>query len=375
VVPQLIIQTIGAWGIHTFLTQSFVSSGSNLLHITLFTAISALEGLRMSLRTFAHTIIDSRRIIPFETIVTICYFLVIWTGHLVFGMPLDLKTLLIPYLITSTIGTLFLLNATYHYPTRLPRMQNPILPTPYQNIHLRTSLTILRLPHNLFSANLLIPFFARINIELAGFMKLASAGANAIRSVVRSAIGLSANAIFSTYIKSRTQAFNMLWNYLVTGIAATLIVSMLTTIPCFILDVMRHEAAIVIAFSLIHMIDYIFVLYEHFFIVANSSNLIAQYRVIETIASAVILWYARTIPLAVIVGLIIVRMISLAMTIYRAHKLWRIRPKMNLHAQTMKYAVVAGIGMAMVSTHIKLRITRHNPSAPRPTPLFLGTKH
>lgn len=371
VIPQILLQAIGATLIHTTLTQSFVSSGHDPLHITLFITISTLEGLRMALRTLSHTIVDSRRIIPFETVITIAYFGFIWMGYLFFGMPLTVKSLLIPYLVTSFTGTLFLLNAAYHYPTRLPRMQHPTLPSLHQNIRLRTSLSILRLPHNLFSANLLIPFFAQINIQLASYMKLATAGAHAIRSIVRSSIGLTANAIFSTYIKSRTQAFNMLWNYLITGIAATLIVCMIMTAPCYIMNLMRTEAIIITAFSIMYMLDYLFILYEHFFIVANTSNVIAFHRIIETAVSAIILWQWRAVPLMVIAGFILVRMISLGMTIYRAHRLWRIRPKMNLHGQTIKYAIVAGVGMAMVSTHIKLNIQRRNPSAARPTTLFL----
>lgn len=372
VIPQIILQTMGAIAIHINLTSKFIaqSPATFSLYITLLTAISVLEGLRMALRAFAHTIIDSRKIIPFETGITIAYFIFIWTGYLI-GMPLTITSLLIPYLVMSITATSYLLNAIYHYPTRLPKMQNPILPTPYQNIRLRISLTMLHLPRNLFSANLLVPFFAHINVTTAGFIKLASSAAQAVRSIVKGTIGFSANAIFSIYISSRSQAFNMLWDYLITGATTTVIITGLMITPCFILNIMQEEALIVMSFSIMCMLDYLFILYEHFFIVANTSGIIARYRVIETAASAILLWFAQAMPATVIGGLIILRGMALATTIYRAHTLWRIKPKVKLSIRKVRHAFVVGLMMAGCSTYIKLKVKRNNESAPRPTPLFL----
>lgn len=377
VFPQLIINIIGSTLLHTFATQLFLPS-PRPIYVTLAVAISTIEGIRSSLRSLAYTMAEARPIIQAEIVITAGYFAFIWIAHLLFGMTLNVQTILIPFLASSITGATYLLNVVYLRPTQLPRLRHPVLPTCRQNIEARLSLTMLHLPKNLFSSNFLIPFFAKtVNLELAGIMKLASEVAQAIKSIIKSSIGYSANAVFSTFVTNRTEAFDMLWYTLTNGLMAAIVISLIGSAPCFITSNLYSHGILLASFSFIYIIDYLYVLYEHFFIVANKSGIVAKYRFTEAAISAVIILSAHNKPFIVIGTLILTRLISLTLTIWKTHQLWKIRPRLRVKGQAIIAALSVGLCIAMACGYKKSATynkpehagTRCAPSSP-----FSGNK-
>lgn len=378
ILPQLVITILGGIILHTSITRIFLPD-PHPLYITLVVAISSMEGIRGSLRSLAYTIAEARPIIQAEIIITTSYFAFIWIAYLLFGMPLNIQSILIPFLVSSIIGVIYLLNIVYFCPTQLPRLRNPVLPTLKQNIEARISLTMLHLPKNLFSSNFLVPFFAQtVSLDLAGIMKLASEIAQAIKSIIKSSIGYSANAVFSTFVTNRTEAFNMLWCTLTNGLIAACIISLIGASPCFTDSQLYSHGILLASFSLIYIIDYLYVLYEHFFIVANKSSIVAKYRFTEAAISAIIIMSARNKPFVVIGILILTRLISLTLTIWKTHQLWNIRPRLKVKGRAIATSLGIGLCIAMVCGY-KKNAAYNKPQCTcvscAPSSPFLGIKH
>ena len=107
---QSLLHLTAALTLHYTVTAR-LTTHTHPLYITLFIAITVLEGIRMSSRILAHTMLDSTKIIPLEFTLTMAYFAFIWTGRLFFGMPLNVQTIFIPFFFSSLIATSLLVNA------------------------------------------------------------------------------------------------------------------------------------------------------------------------------------------------------------------------------------------------------------------------
>lgn len=360
VIPQTIIHFLSAILVHYFITTKFLPTPTEL-PITLIITITILEGVRASLRVIAHVITDSKRVILTETAITCAYFAFIWGGYFGFGMTLTFHTIFTPYLVASIVGTFYLLDTAYHGKTGLPKMQNPIMPTPAEALRRRLALTMLHLPKNIFSANLLVPFFAKTHsMALASYIKIASELAHAVKSIVKTTIGFSAAAIFSTFVQSRQKAFTILWRMLVNGLIVGTLILVIGLAPFTFSQSLRIEGALITAFSILCIIDYLFIAYEHFFIVAGNITSIAFFRFCEAAASAAILvLMGKAKPITTIGVLIGLRSMSLAATVYKAHRVWRISPRAKISLVSAWYAIALGAGLYAMTRYCQNVFVKH----------------
>lgn len=373
ILPQLLLYTVAATLLQYRLSPVFNMSiaGSALLCL-----ITITEGVRANLRTVLHPLYGAKTITAIENPLTAAYFLYVWVGYLGGSFELTPLRLLIPFAATSLIA----MSIFIYKVVRLndgPTANHTTLPTATQLIKGRFTLCALHLPRNLFSGNFLVPFFAQaVGPVFASVTKVTSEVANAVRALLKTTIGFSLNTLLVKFKQSQSHrdAFTILWQQL-NEILISAAIILVTLIPHMHNGAGKSLSLLLGLFIGIAVIDYLFIIYEYFYIMNHQAGRMAWYRGIEALGGVAAIVVMSDRPIMVLVGITLTKAVMFGFAIHHAHARWQVHPHTKIRPWVAGCAIIMG---ALLSGGISLAKRRpgyreHNSThqgAARPTPLF-----
>ncbi|MDQ5890177.1 MAG: hypothetical protein QG604_51 [Candidatus Dependentiae bacterium] len=318
IIPQLIQHSMAAACVGYL---SYQLTTNKLLAITAG-SIALSEGVRIALRPLIYTLTKSPLIAKAEATIAFCYIGILWIGA--FAEPAFMQGIFILplYAATSLIGLGYLI----HKGLRALDAIRPIststgeLPGRREIITTQAALLALHLPHNLFSANFIVPFFAyRNGMALAGVIKVASEIASAMRAVIKSSIGFPLNTLFNqlhngpqkSADRSRAERQEIFATIQAVTTRATtiLLVALGVAGAACVMPWPLEQKIIFGGFCILSIADYLCMPYELLSVYSNTVARAAMIRGGEVIVDAVIIATCTQWPLAVVGGIGLVRLI------------------------------------------------------------------
>ena len=155
--PQALLLSVSA------IIAVYIGQRANLipedLHIASLYIFIIFEGMRASFRHMLHAILLGRIIALVDTASSYGYFIFVWSAILIGGYQLSLQLLWYPFVAGSVIAiTIFLFSTIREY-YKLPVSGTESLPSFKELTQQRAQLILLHAPKNIFSGNILVPFF------------------------------------------------------------------------------------------------------------------------------------------------------------------------------------------------------------------------
>jgi len=338
-IPQATIMTIVGGLLHATLTKSlFIPRNYYLLVL----AITITEGLRKPLHTLLHALGHNKEIIIAELSTASFFFISFWSYHLITQKSITFNTIFFPYALQS-IATLALFYRLIHLHIQPPSITKHKPPTWHTIIKTRAYLTTLYLPKQLFSGNFLTPFFALSKgIVTAGIIKFACELALSIKTILTATIGFSSSALFLRYPRKIKESFAILWQT-INSFTVCILITTLFLIPLLSSTNKVPLILLIVCFSLIHVFDYLFIIYEKLFLVAKKISVITRYRAIEMAVGIAWITIHSHHPVIALAGLIAIKGLSFFYTVKHAHKTWHLHPHAKISFPAFLYAITAGI--------------------------------
>lgn len=325
-------------------------------------ALIILEGVRASLRFFLHTLFVTQSTMMIELTLTTTMLAAIWYPYVTTGTPPTLTTIFIPYLVSSIIAVIALLANLYRtYQTLQVRTE---LPDDHTGLWYRITttrilnFTAIHLAKQLFSTNFLITIFsATIGLEKTGALKCASYVADALRSIVKSTVGFSGNALLAyhkhaTLAAKRTafywigQKFYQLYTPVISFLATTYLIF---TIAPHQLDTIQSTIIYAMLFVGIGLMDHLFYMYEQFYMVEEQAAKLFYIRSIEWVLLSLVFHYHNPHNIiATLTLLILIRAISLSALIYHAYLHWIIIPIAHVERSYLLITMTTSLIISLV---------------------------
>ncbi len=233
------------------------------------------ETTKKTLKTMLYLLFFHRYVALIEGITLGIYILIIW-GCLLSGYAPSIPIMFAPLLLMSIICI-----GMYSYPLWIwyysvdTAIQNGI---PWKRIFvLRAQNYIYQISHSLYSPNFLVPIIAMHNIPLAGLLKMLSMVAYSVNNILQHAFGVTSTVLFA-YIKKqplryKRMMFHALQRYLYRTILILIIGLTLHyhIIPLINPSLAKEHLYISYLFLLIMCFEHITLMYEHFFIIEEST--------------------------------------------------------------------------------------------------------
>ncbi|MGD1997713.1 MAG: hypothetical protein PVJ92_02235 [Candidatus Dependentiae bacterium] len=349
--------------------------GASSLEATLASIIVITEGLRSSMRAILHPLYGAKKVTTIEHPLTAGYFLYIWSGYLSNNFPLTPARLLAPFALTSCIAVGIFIYKVW----RLPSGANPNTKLPNTNdlIKGRLVLCALHLPRNIFSGNLLVPVFAAsVGPAFAAATKLTSEVANAVRALLKTTIGVSLNTLFTMFTKREYQrdAFSILWQQLNEVLVSAAII-FACLLPHMYNGTATSLGVLLGLFIGIATIDYLFIIYEHLYIMNKQAGQMAQYRGIEAAMGIGSIFIASGRPIIVLASISVIKIVVWYHAMHNAHTRWQVQPHAKIRPLVVGCAIILGALLSRGVSIVKYRqrSKEHKAlqqSAARPSPLF-----
>ncbi len=271
------------------------------------------------------------------------YFIFVWL-KIIRGHKATVALLWYPFISSSIIATIaFLISGVIKY-NDLPESGKLKTPSFKELLKQRAQLALLHAPKNIFSGNILVPFFGyTMGVTHAATLKIISHIANSFRAITTSVIGFSGAAIFAKASQGSVninRAFQPLWRAVII-ILMVLSVIITTTIPTIVDE--WHIGVIMAAFFSMAFLDYIFIIYEQMFLSQKRAYVLATIRTVEVLASyLMLLMYAKD-PAASMGGIILFRIISFGVTVYYGYKYNNVWPNARVSITQIILAISIGI--------------------------------
>ena len=322
--PQLIQHILGACAAGYFiiaLTQQPL--------LGLATAAIALgEGLRYSLRPLVYAATKSHQIAHIEAGMSYVYILSVWLLWFIKPELITAITLSAGYATTSIISLSYLLYCgaqllTQEAATKKdPTETQTTLPTRQELFKTQLALIATNLPHNLFSANFLVPFCAyHGGLTLASRLKITSEVAGAIKKILKSSIGFPLNAYAPT-VRTTQDRRSLLTKITQATLPLRLALGSSITISLifFLIPLPLPTKIIFSGFCLLIAADYLCMPYELLSIHTNTAGHIAGIRITEVIVDVLITIIFFKWPIILLGGISIAR---ISAWYFMAHELER----------------------------------------------------
>lgn len=339
-IKKYLLPQIGIFSVAAIITTFFYKKSLFLSidspYIILIPLIILFEGLRIFLRRLLHNIFISKKTIILESILMSLFLCWIWIPHFLFGQPITLNLIFIPYAINSVIAVLFFTFFLSSFYKKLPTEKLSV-PVSLDKRVLKTRFLsyFISVGKNLFTGNFLTPFFAAtFGYQEAGIFNLANHIAESIKAITKSTIIFSGGGLFaklkSKSISVKKRAFKMLCDNLNKIIYPVIIFITVNYKLIFNLkesSISQSTATIAILFFLMTSLEYFFMAYEQFYIVEEQTGKLLLLKLFEFGMFYIVITSKLTgSPIAVILNLIIVKLISFATTSINSYYLWKLKP-------------------------------------------------
>lgn len=274
--------------------------------IALATGLLALiEGLRINTRPLVYCLEQSTFSARVESSITFCYIGLIWILQLHNKALCTPTAILYLYVLTTSCGLIYLVSTGTRYVKSItPKATDEELPTGIYQLRTQSTLMLLHLPQHLFSANFIVPFFARLaGAQTAGYLKISGELANGLRSIIKSTVGFPLNAMLT---EKRTHTAAEKWRVFdLIHRQAIIAISCLAGIGCLCLAALALPipaliTTTLIGFCLLTVGDYLCLPYELVSIHVHAVGPAAQIRAAEVGAGICTIVFAAQTPLVTI---------------------------------------------------------------------------
>lgn len=318
-------------------------------------AIIIFEAVRTFLRMLLHTLFKSRHAVIIELIIFFAYIAATWIPTIIYKIPLTLNYIFSLHLIDSVISvTLFVFLILRQYTTTKDTDTTPLHLSFVTVLKARIFNYLLRVSRNLFTSNFLTPLFAiKFGLTSAGIFYFASMFANAIQSVVKSAIGYSGNALLANIKdadhQTKCEAFAILSTKLLTILAPPLVL-ILTNINHLVTlgtgnNLSGQTLGITMLFVTISFTEFFFILYEQFYVIEEAAQKLFIIKIIELgIFYSFITSNVVQSPVTTVAWLIAIRLVSFVIIATNAWIIWgiRLQPK-SVRKIIITCAIIGGV--------------------------------
>jgi hypothetical protein len=257
----------------------------------------------------------------------------------------------VPYLLNSACCTLAFIFFAYQYYKTLPDTKTE-RPKDFWRRVFKTRLFnySIHMSKNFFTGNFLTPFFAAtFGLRVAGVFNLANHIAESIKAIMKSTIIFSGNALFaklkSTSIRAKREAFTLLFQKLNIVIYPVLIFIIINYKHIIALKgyapIPQTTLSLSLLFLMVSMSEYFFLIYEQFYIVEERSSTLFIFKFFEFLLFYTFITLNHfTSPITAMLGLIIIKTLSLTAISATAYSLWKVKPSFYIK---QKYLIYYGI--------------------------------
>ncbi len=357
--PHLPFIIIGALTTALFATQRF----SQTPFWWIIFLLILFEATRSFLRLLLYTTFHAKRIVITELSLFIIYLASIWIPYFTFHPHLSPNHIFIPHVIDSiACVTIFIIFIRRYYKT-LPRDTMSHFPPSFAKRLISTRLFnyLLRIGRNIFTSNFLTPLFAlKFDLGSAGIFYLVSMGISAIQAIVKASINYSGNALLANIKESgqlaKKEAFSVLSQKLIIVIAPViiLVVGNITTIAHLGMqyNITMYGLSLALLYLLISFSEFFFILYEQFYIIEESAQKLCFFKLLEfVIFYGLITSSTITSPIATLIGLIIIRIISFFIIATNAFYLWKVKLNFKTNYWYLLIWIIISLVIALIINH------------------------
>jgi len=284
-------------------------------------SIAFTEGMRITIRPLLYASSTNTRIAQGEAVLSFLYILSMWACIVVSPEYITPTFLVSWYAFASALGLSYLiikgipLLKTYQKSVaHLPRAQLTGVSITQQH------LIILHLPHHLFSANFLVPFFAHnISLNLAGVLKITSELASAVKSILKSSLSFPLHTIMLSYAdhthditNTFAQSMNKLIPRATKFLAGFILIGSCSAVLRRLLigPLLPTSLLIFIGFCILTTTDYLCMPYELLSMYRNKIFTAAIIRGVEVLCSTVIILICTESPLFIICSIASIRFLA-----------------------------------------------------------------
>jgi hypothetical protein len=338
------------------------SNFSYLPYLIIIVSLVILETIRSFFRLLLYTTFHAKRVVITEVVLFIIYIANVWVPYLLFHHPITLNHIFIPHLIDSILAvSIFLILIKSFYKT-LPVDSTNHLPHSLTKRLISTRLFnyLLRVSRSLFTPNFLTPLFAlKFGLASAGLFYFGSTIISALQSIIKAAIGYSGNALLAN-VKDNTQgvkkeAFSVLCQKLIILILPLIILLSVNYKAIVRLSLIPAAPNYTLALSLLYLFitctEFFFMLYEQFYIIEEAAHKLFFFKLIELaifygfIKSAIV-----SSPIATLLGIISIRLISFSIIATNAFYLWKIKPDIKANIRYVSVWIIVSLVFSLVLT-------------------------
>lgn len=358
---QAILFTLAA-GLATYKAITTFSNLNIHFYLLLIPSLIILEGVRASLRFFLHTMFVTRSTQIIENSITLGLLATIWFPYVVYGTVPTITSIFTPYLVASAIATAALiinLIRTYQQLPLYVEIANEERGLFWKITKTRLfNFSAIQLSKQLFSTNFLVALFSTsIGLEKTATLKCASYLADALKSIVKSTVGFSGNALLAYHKHATLAAKRMAFYWIGEKFYRlyTPVISFLTA-TYFLFAYSRNQldsaqSTIIYAtlFIGIGLMDHLFYMYEQFYMVEEQANKLFYIRFLEWILLYILFQHVSSHNIITILSmLILIRAVSLATLVLHAYHHWSIHPLIRVEYRYLIVTVIASWTAALV---------------------------
>lgn len=260
--------------------------------IFLLTTFIVVEGIKKILKHLLYLAFYNRQTAFYEVIQIVFYVSTVWGCYWI-GLPFSIKLFFIPFILYSSIFSIFCGREIFYYYRTLAYPKTLIvLPSMRDFLVIRFSVLVNQISRAFFSSNFIVPLFAlHGGFKEAGILTFANYLTHACTSFLQKIALCPAEALFS-----RVKQLSLVLHYRAFGLvlylfsALTLFLGLLVflkgravaeTFGCNSLD--QLSWTILIFFFFIHLLESLFMLYEKFFLMQERVKLLALGNVTTTL--------------------------------------------------------------------------------------------
>lgn len=340
---------------HKFGTINFPLSIISLLIVT--------EGVRMFLRALLHTTFTTKPTIIAELSITSLYLLSVWTGHLLFKLPISLKLIFFPYATTSIIAVMVLLYLVFKFYKTLESSNQSVIkqPSTYSIFTTRITAYALTTPKKLFTGNFIIPLLSGfVGLEKLALIKYASYVAESAHSIIKATVGFSGNALLSALSQTKQHVKRIAFALISQKLAMlfyALICFIIFSIPTLnkLWDnntTSQLTIMYTLLFLILIMMDHLFLMYEQFYLMERQAHKLLLIRSLELILFYGALYYfTQTNSIFLLLSLIAVRSMSFITLAIHGFNNWGLIPSISI---SLRNLIITTCSTAFAATLIQL---------------------
>lgn len=347
VLPQIVVFSIAAIIATYFYSNSFFNNAQSP-YLILLPLIIICEGMRIFFRRFLHIIFFSKATVIVETVLMFFFLFLVWFPYLILGFPMTPNLIFIPYFLDSVVAIIIFTFMIIKFYKTLPNTETSypknfwirILKSRFFNYSIQVS-------KNFFTGNFLTPFFAsQFGLVEAGIFNFANHLAESIKSVMKVTILFSGNALLAKIktaaLSVKRDAFKMLGEKLNLIIYPIIIFLLINYKPLLNLkaatNITGEALLLTLVFLIITFMDHFFLIYEQFYIVEEQAHKLFIFKILEFgLFYIFIIANGISTPLAALLGILVLRILTFSVIATNAYGLWKIKPNFKIR---LKFLII-----------------------------------